>query len=231
MQYKNIIEGRFLERPNRFIARVAVEGEERISHVKNTGRCRELLKVGAKVYLSVSDNMARKTALDLVTVIKDEDGKEPIMINMDSQAPNELVAEWLAASGLFSADARIRREVSFGDSRFDFSVTEGDRISFLEVKGVTLECGGVAKFPDAPTERGVKHLNELIRAKEEGYGAFVVFVIQMKGVERFVPNSDTDPEFATALLRARRAGVHILAVDCLVTPDTVEICDTVPLGF
>ena len=231
MQYKNIVEGIFLERPNRFIARVEVNGEERISHVKNTGRCRELLVKGARVYLDVSDNPERKTPFDLVTVEKRRESRGPLLINMDSQAPNDLVAEWLPRSGLFSPDAVIRREVTYGKSRFDFCITEGERVSFLEVKGVTLEADGVAKFPDAPTERGVKHLIELTEAVEAGYGGNIVFVIQMSGTKYFTPNAETDPAFSDALVKARARGVRITAVECDVTAETVSITGTVELGF
>ena len=163
MKYKNIVEGVFVSRPNRFIANVVVDGVEQIVHVKNTGRCRELLVEGAKVYLSVSDNLARKTKYDLVAVEK-VTSRGVLLINMDSQIPNGVVSEWLPQSGMFSDNAVYRREYTYGKSRFDIYVEDGCRKAFVEVKGVTLENDGIVSFPDAPTERGVKHLNELITA-------------------------------------------------------------------
>ncbi len=220
MKYKKIARGRFIERPNRFIARVDVLGKTETVHVKNTGRCRELLIPGCTVYLAESDNPARKTKYDLVAVEKVTDGGV-LMINMDSQAPNDVADEWLRCGGLFSAEAKIRREVKWGDSRFDFYIEDGDRSAFLEVKGVTLENGGVAMFPDAPTERGVKHIGELISAVGEGYEAYLLFVVQMKGVSCVRPNYATHPEFGKALRQAVDAGVNVLAVDCRVTPDSI----------
>ena len=231
MKYKKVIEAEFLERPNRFIAYANVLGERVVAHVKNTGRCRELLVPGCKVYLSVSDNPERKTAYDLVTVEKLLSDGERILVNMDSQAPNELVAEWLSNSGMFSLSAVIKREVRFGESRFDFAVYEEDKVSYLEVKGVTLECDGTVKFPDAPTERGVKHIKELSKAVSDGYGAYIVFVVQLKGAKVFVPNSETDPDFASALAEAKSSGVIIKAVECDVTPSTASIIGEVPLGI
>lgn len=230
MLYNKIVKGRFVERPNRFIARVLVDGKVETVHVKNTGRCRELLVPDAVVYLNSSDNPKRKTPMDLVSVVK-VCGGDSILINMDSQLPNDLVAEWLPTSGLFSEGAVFRREVTWGDSRFDFFVTDGDLNGFIEVKGVTLENGGVACFPDAPTQRGTKHLRELIRAREEGYFAAVVFVIQMKGVRLFTPNCLTDPDFAEALRVAKESGVRVLAVDCLVSEDRVVIDSEVPVSI
>ena len=230
MRYNKIVKGRFVERPNRFIARVLVDGKVETVHVKNTGRCRELLVPDAVVYLNSSDNPKRKTPMDLVSVVK-VCGGDSILINMDSQLPNDLVAEWLPTSGLFSEVAVFRREVTWGDSRFDFSVTDGDLNGFIEVKGVTLENGGVACFPDAPTQRGTKHLRELIRAREEGYFAAVVFVIQMKGVRLFTPNCLTDPDFAEALRVAKESGVRVLAVDCLVSEDRAVIDSEVPVSI
>ena len=220
MNYRNIKPGIFLSRPNRFIARVLIDGREEAVHVKNTGRCRELLVPGCTVYLEKSDNPSRKTPFDLIAVEKNTE-KGTILINMDSQIPNACCAELLPHSGLFSPDAEIKREVKFGSSRFDICVTDGDRKSFVEVKGVTLERDGLALFPDAPTERGVKHVRELIEAKKQGFGAYIIFIIQMSEVHTFSPNRGMQPEFAEALLEAEKEGVKILAFDCIVTPDSI----------
>lgn len=220
MKYKSVIRGDFISRPNRFIAMVSVNNNVETVHVKNTGRCKELLVEGATVYLSVSDNPARKTKYDLIAVEKVTD-RGTILINMDSQIPNDVAVEWLCKSLLFSTEAIIRREVFYGSSRFDIYVEDGDRKAFIEVKGVTLENDGVASFPDAPTERGIKHLNELVKAREDGYEAYVLFVIQMKDVALFVPNRERHPQFADALKYARDNGVSILAIDCIVTPDSI----------
>ena len=223
MTYEHVAEATFLSRPNRFIARVLVNGAEETVHVKNTGRCRELLVSGCTVYLSRSDKAGRKTRYDLVAVEKERQGRAPLRINMDSQAPNDAAGEWLPISGLFSDNAVIRREVKFGDSRFDFYVEDGRRKAFVEVKGVTLEENGVALFPDAPTERGVKHLRELCRAVEAGYEAYLLLVIQMKDIRLFRPNAATHPAFADSLREAAGQGVHILAMDCLVTPEGMTV--------
>lgn len=223
MKYERIIEGKFIIRPNRFIAKVNIEGKEETVHVKNTGRCRELLIPGCMVYLSISDNPARKTKYDLIAVEKVLQKGERLLINMDSQIPNDVAAEFLKTSDIFSNNAVIKREVTYGDSRFDIYITDGENKAFVEVKGVTLEKDGVAMFPDAPTVRGVKHIKELIRAKNEGYDAYILFVIQMKGVHLFTPNSETHPEFADVLKQAKKAGVNILAYDCEVGPDTIKI--------
>ena len=228
MKYKNIIAGKFLSRPNRFIATVEINGSTETVHVKNTGRCKELLIPGAKVYLAASNNSARKTKYDLIAVTKTTKDKR-ILINMDSQIPNDVVDEWLKDSDLFSDKASISREVTFGSSRFDFYVSDGKRKAFLEVKGVTLEKDGVALFPDAPTVRGVKHIHELIRAAELGFEAYVLFVIQMKGVKKFIPNAQTHPAFADALQQASGSGVKIIARDCVVTKDSIEIDEQVPI--
>lgn len=220
MNYRNIKPGIFLSRPNRFIAKVLIDGREETVHVKNTGRCRELLVPGCTVYLEKSENPSRKTPFDLIAVEKNTE-KGTILINMDSQIPNACCAELLPRSGLFSPDAEIKREVKFGSSRFDICVTDGDRKSFVEVKGVTLERDGLALFPDAPTERGVKHVRELIEAKKQGFGAYIIFIIQMSEVHTFSPNREMQPEFAEALLEAQGAGVKILAFDCIVTPDSI----------
>lgn len=223
MTYEHVAEATFLSRPNRFIARVLVNGAEETVHVKNTGRCRELLVSGCTVYLARSDKAGRKTKYDLVAVEKERQGRAPLRINMDSQAPNDAAGEWLPRSGLFSDGAVIRREVKFGDSRFDFYVEDGKRKAFVEVKGVTLEENGVALFPDAPTERGVKHLRELCRALVAGYEAYLLLVIQMKDIRLFRPNAATHPAFADSLREAAGQGVHILAMDCLVTPEGMTV--------
>lgn len=223
MKYRNIEKGRFIERPNRFIARVEINGQTETVHVKNTGRCKELLQKGCTVYLEKSDNPERKTRYDLVAVEKQKDGKPPLLINMDSQIPNAAAEEWLRKGNIFSEKAIIRREVKYGASRFDFYIEDGERRAFLEVKGVTLENDGVAMFPDAPTERGVKHINELVKCMADGYEAYILFVIQMKEVNLFTPNYKTHPEFGEALCKAERAGVEIIAVDCNVTAESIEI--------
>ena len=218
MQYSHIVQGRFIERVNRFIAYVEIAGNREKVHVKNTGRCRELLVPGASVYLERSNKKERATAYDLVSVEKGEK-----TINVDSQAPNRAVGEWLEKRILFPDMVKYRPETKYGNSRFDFYIeTENERI-FMEVKGVTLEENGVVRFPDAPSERAIKHVEELIRAKHDGYRVFVMFVIQMCDVKYFTPNRDTHPEFADALCRAAKEGVEILAYDCRVTPGTMEI--------
>ena len=199
-----------------------VEGRTETVHVKNTGRCKELLVPNAKVYLYVSDNPNRKTKYDLIAVEKVTD-RGIILVNMDSQVPNDVVAEWLKKNELFSENAVIKREVKFGNSRFDFYVEYGERKAFIEVKGVTLESDGVVSFPDAPTERGVKHINELVSCLEQGFEAYIIFVVQMKGVEVFEPNAEHHKEFADTLNYAREKGVKVLVYDCIVTPDTIEI--------
>ena len=219
MKYNNIVKGRFIERPNRFIAKVEIGGVTETVHVKNTGRCRELLVKGTTVYLEKSNNPERKTGYDLIAVLKN--GKT--LINMDSQIPNAVTEEWLRKGNLFSKDAVIRREVTHNKSRFDFYIEEGGRKIFLEVKGCTLETDGIARFPDAPTERGVKHINELIDCVNEGFEAYILFVIQMKGIKHFEPNDKTHSAFGDALRNAESKGVRILAYDCNVTKDTIEI--------
>lgn len=223
MKYGRIIKAKLIRRDNRFIATVDIDGKETRVHVKNTGRCRELLVPGCEVVLSVPSNSdKRKTPYDLVAVYKEtKDGS--ILINMDSQAPNEAVYEWITRSGLFSKDAQVRREVTHGDSRFDVFVSDGEREAFIEVKGVTLEYEGVAAFPDAPTERGAKHINGLVRAVKEGFEAYIIFVIQMKRVNCFIPNEITDPHFADTLRRAALSGVKILAYNCSVYEDGFTI--------
>ena len=224
MKYKSIAEGRFLERPNRFVARVEMNGCVETVHVKNTGRCKELLQSGAKVFLEKSDNPNRSTGYDLVAVQKGER-----MVNMDSQAPNYAVGAWLKQGGLFRDVILVRPETKYGNSRFDFYVeTESEKI-FMEVKGVTLENDGVVRFPDAPSDRAVKHVRELTEAKRAGYRVFVLFVIQMEDVKYFTPNRDTHPAFADALIQAAEAGVEVLAFDCSVSADSMEIGKAVPV--
>ena len=229
MTYRNLTKARFLARPNRFIAQVAMGDRVETVHVKNTGRCRELLVPDATVYLAEGNNPARKTHYDLVMVEKERDGKPPLFINMDSQAANTLAEEWLRKGTLFSPQAVIRREVTYGRSRFDFYIEDGDTKTFLEVKGVTLEKDGVASFPDAPTERGVKHIEELIACQKDGYRACLLFVVQMKGVSHVCPNDDTHPAFGEALRRAKEAGVTLLAVDCQVSPEGVFPDEPLPV--
>jgi sugar fermentation stimulation protein A len=218
MRYEKMEPAVFLERPNRFVAYVEQAGRREICHVKNTGRCRELLVPGAELYVQRSDNPARKTALDLIAVKK---GSQ--WVNMDSQAPNKAAAEWLRQGGLGCREITIRPEYKYGDSRFDFFLEADGRKAFMEVKGVTLEEDGIARFPDAPTERGVKHIRELIRCLNAGYEAYVFFVIQMKGVRAFEPNDRTHPAFGEALREAAKKGVQILAYDCVVRPDEMSI--------
>ncbi len=223
MRYQNMVPGVFRARPNRFIAHVEIGGQTEICHVKNTGRCRELLPEGAKVWCEESSNPNRKTKFDLITVQK---GRR--LINMDSQAPNKAVMEWLQGGGLGQLQD-LRAETVHGNSRFDFSFTRGGQPCLMEVKGVTLENDGVCAFPDAPTERGAKHLRELAAAVQEGYGAWVLFVIQMEDVLYLHPNDATDPAFGAALREAAVAGVQILAMDCTVTESTMEIRKEVPI--
>lgn len=230
MKYEAVTEARFLSRPNRFIATVELEGKTEIVHVKNTGRCKELLLPNAKVFLEKSGKEGRKTLYDLIAVEK-QIGNQSLLINMDSQAPNRLVREWLMKSGRFSPSALVRSEVVYERSRLDFCVEENGKKAYIEVKGVTLEEDGVALFPDAPTERGVKHIKELIRCKRAGHQAGIVFVVQMKGVKGFVPNARCHKEFASALYEARSEGVFVLCLDCIVTPFEVVIDRRVPLLF
>lgn len=222
MKYHNIVKGTFLERPNRFIAYVEIAGNRETVHVKNTGRCGELLLPGATVYLEKSPNPKRSTAYDLIAVEKGDR-----LINMDSQAPNRAVKEWLEAGSLFTDLSFVRPETKFGNSRFDFYAETPDKKIFIEVKGVTLELDNVVLFPDAPSERAVKHVEELIEAATNGYETYVLFVIQMQGVDYFVPNRVMQSAFAEALIRAKEAGVHILAYDCTVEPDSMELRNAV----
>lgn len=221
MRYGEMVPGVFRARPNRFIAKVEIGGAEETVHVKNTGRCRELLPAGAKVWCEKAKNPQRKTQFDLITVEKN--GR---LINMDSQAPNIGAGEWLASGGLGNV-TELRAETVHGDSRFDFSFRLDGKPCFLEVKGVTLETDGVCAFPDAPTERGAKHLRGLTRAVQEGFGAYVLFVIQMKDVKYLHPNDATDPAFGKALREAAANGVNVIAVDCEVTEDSMTLRDFV----
>ncbi len=224
MKYNNIEKGIFLSRPNRFIAHVEISGREEVVHVKNTGRCRELLQHGAEVYCARSDNPSRKTAYDMIAVRKGQR-----IINIDSQAPNKVFGEWAEAGEFIGIPDRIKPEYKWGNSRFDFYLEKDTRRILVEVKGVTLEFDGDCFFPDAPTERGVKHINELIFAHEAGYECYIVFVIQMKDVKSLAPNDATHPQFGEALRKAGEMGVNILAFDCHVGKDFLEIGDKIPL--
>lgn len=225
MKYREIVPAKFIERPNRFIAYVEIAGQRTKVHVKNTGRCRELLQKYAQVYLEKSDNPDRATAYDLVAV-----DKAGMLVNMDSNAPNKVVGEWLSAGGLCQDVSLVRPETVFGNSRFDFYVeSDSGRKIFIEVKGVTLENEGVAAFPDAPSERAVKHVEELIEAKQQGYEAYLIFVVQMKGIRYVEPNRKTQPAFAEALKKARCAGVKLLAYDCIVGEDSLRLDQPLPV--
>lgn len=224
MQYRNVSEGKFLDRPNRFIAYVETENGVQTVHVKNTGRCRELLIPGATVYLERGSGEKRKTAYDLITV---EKGTR--LINMDSQAPNRVFEEWASAGGFLPGVTAVRREYSYGESRLDFCLQTEQGKHLVEVKGVTLEENGVVRFPDAPTERGIKHIRELQRAVEQGDAASIVFVIQMADVLRFESNDATHPAFGEALREAAAHGVGVYAYDCCVTPDSLSIRKRVPV--
>ena len=221
MTYKTVRTGCFLSRPNRFIAHVDVDGVDTVCHVKNTGRCKELLTPNCTVILEQADNPARKTPYDLIAVYKGDR-----LVNMDSQAPNAVAADYLAAR---FPDAVIRREVTYGDSRFDFHVQNGEEEWFVEVKGCTLEVDNIGYFPDAPTQRGVKHIQHLMRAVSEGYRAAVLFIIQMEGIAAIRPNDSTHPAFGDALRQAAAEGVEVWAVDCAVTPDTLTHKNAVPV--
>ena len=223
MKYSNVAIGHFLERPNRFIARVELDGQIQTCHVKNTGRCRELLVPGARVALARAENPARKTEYDLIAA---EKGR---WINLDSQAPNRVFAEWARATNFPPGQTQLRPEVKWGTSRFDFAFSAGERRGLIEIKGVTLEENAVARFPDAPTQRGARHLRELAQAAEEGLEAWAVFVVQMEGMRYVAPNRQTDPDFARALEAAAAAGVHVMALECRVTPDTLEITGEIPV--
>lgn len=224
MKYEDIYQGRFIDRPNRFIAHVEIEGQVETVHVKNTGRCRELLKQGAAVYVQDSHKPERKTRWDLIAVEKGDR-----LINMDSQIPNKIVKEWLEQGNLIENISDIRPEYTYGNSRIDLYVEAGDKKILIEVKGVTLEGNGIVRFPDAPSERAVKHVRELMEAAKKGYEAYVFFVIQMKGVRYFTPNTDTHPAFAKILTEAAGAGVKVVAYDCQVERDRIDIRGEVPV--
>ncbi len=228
MKYDSIVSGRFLARPNRFIAHVEVGGEEVIAHVKNTGRCKELLVPGATLHLQDwgQEHAGRKTRYDVIAVEKGS-----LLVNMDSQAPNKVFSEWAHAGGFVSGLTYLRPEAKWGNSRFDFYWETGERRGFTEVKGVTLEHDGLVRFPDAPTQRGVKHLEELILAKEEGFETAVCFVVQMEGMRVFSPNDETHPAFGAALRKAAAAGVCVIAMECHVTPDTLQITKGIPVSL
>lgn len=218
MRYDNIHKGKFLSRPNRFIANVEIDGKAEVCHVKNTGRCKELLIEGCTVWLEHSDSESRKTAFDLVAVEKGDR-----LINMDSQAPNKAVGEWLREKMPFSEGFSVYPEKKYGNSRFDFYLESQDRKIFMEVKGCTLEKDGVVLFPDAPTLRGVKHIEELSNCLDEGYESYIMILVQMSDVKYFTPNYDTHPEFGEALEKASRKGVKILCYDCNVTHDSMTV--------
>ena len=224
MRYTNIMAGKFLARPNRFIAHVEIAGREEIVHVKNTGRCKELLLPGATVYVQHFPEGKRKTKYDLIAV-----EKQNLLINMDSQAPNKVVQEWLMEQEPFGKITYLKPECKHGDSRFDFYLETEAKKMFIEVKGVTLEEKGVVMFPDAPTERGVKHVQELCHCLEQGYEAAIVFVVQMSGMRYFTPNRRTHAAFAEALERAEACGVQLMALTCAVTPDSLIINGTLPI--
>jgi len=218
MTYTNTQKGIFIARPNRFIAHVETAGKIEIAHVKNTGRCKELLIPGAEVILQKSDNPTRKTQYDLIAVWKNQR-----LINLDSSAPNKVFLEYLKSGQYIGGITHIKQEAAYGDSRFDFYVEAGTRKIFIETKGVTLEHGGIVQFPDAPTERGVRHVNELRQCVTEGYEAHVVFIIQMQDVQYFTPATDIHPAFGAALIEAEEAGVKIAAFDCHVSEDRLSI--------
>ena len=228
MTYKNIYEGKFISRPNRFIAHVEIDGKEEICHVKNTGRCKELLIAGCRVYLEKSDNPLRKTKYDLVAVQKNHR-----LINMDSQIPNRVVEQWLKNDKPFGDGFEVFPEQKYGNSRFDFCLksNKSDSRMYIEVKGCTLENDGVVMFPDAPTERGLKHINELISCKEQGIAAAILILVQMENVKYFTPNYKTHRAFGEALERAKEKGVQILCYDSIVTPESIKIGKPVEIRF
>lgn len=226
MKYDNVKKGIFRKRPNRFIAIVEIDGEEQVCHVKNTGRCKELLTDGVTVIVQRASNSERKTKYDLISVYKNE-----MLINIDSQAPNKVVFEWLKNGGLTENIALIKPEYTYKDSRFDFYMEIADKKIMLEVKGVTLEENGAAMFPDAPTARGVKHVNELAKLAADGFETYVIFVIQMKKMRYFTPNRTTHPEFADALKRAHESGVNIMALECEVGENSLEITGEIDISL
>lgn len=220
MKYRDVIEATFLARPNRFVAQVLVDGVEETVHVKNTGRCEQLLVPGCKVILEISDNPKRKTKYDLISVYQEQIG----WVNIDSLAPNELIKEWLSSGHtLFPGLEYVKPECQYGESRFDFYMEKDDRKIFIEAKGCTLQFGFLGAFPDAPTERGAKHLRELIEAKKEGYECYLAFVIQMNGITHVRPYREMDPDFADAMRDAIKNGVTVLNIECHVEPASIEV--------
>lgn len=224
MQYQNIKKGQFLARPNRFIAHILLDGKEEICHVKNTGRCRELLVPNREVYVTACHSPARKTKYDLVCVRKGDS-----LINIDSMAPNVAFGEWVTNSHFFGDISVLKPEYTYGNSRFDFYIEASGQKCLVEIKGVTLEADGIVRFPDAPTERGTKHLRELIKCKNAGFDAHVFFIAQMENVSYFTPNGETDPVFAATLSEAAKSGVGVHCLSCRVTPDTMTVQDFVPV--
>lgn len=222
MKYVNIEQGIFIERVNRFIAHIDIDGKVEVCHVKNTGRCKEILVKGCKVFVQEFDSKIRKTKFDLISVYK---GNR--LINIDSQVPNKMFSEWVKLGNLFKDIKVFKSEVFYKNSRFDFYVEYEGKKAFIEIKGVTLENEGVVLFPDAPTSRGVKHLKELISAREEGYEAYVIFIVQMEGVKYFTPNYETHKEFGDILSFCKNNGVNILAFDSVVLKDEIYIKDSV----
>ncbi|MCX8128713.1 MAG: DNA/RNA nuclease SfsA [Clostridia bacterium] len=228
MKYKSIKKAIFIKRPNRFIAQVFSDGREEVVHVKNTGRCKEILKEGAQIILEVSSNPLRKTRCSLISCYKNQN-----LINIDSQVPNTVVYESILQKNIkeFQNVAKLKREVVYKNSRFDLYFTTDTTEGFIEVKGVTLECDGIASFPDAPTERGTKHIYEMMKAVEEGYEGYIFFLIQMKNVNLFTPNKKMDPAFAQALETAVKRGVRVLAYDAVVTEDEITIGNPIPIDL
>lgn len=239
MRYSQIVHGVFLERPNRFVAKVKIKDQIHTVHVKNTGRCRELLTPGAEVLLEYhpdAKELGRKTEYSVTGVYKEREGELPrLLINMDSQAPNQAAQEWIESGGFYRETGlsvkNLEREVIYGQSRFDLAFEAGGKPGFMEVKGVTLEEKGIAMFPDAPTERGVKHLRELMDAGKHGFLTYLLFVIQMKGVKSFRPNWNTHPAFARTLKEASDSGVTILAYDCMVRENGFVLHEKVPVHY
>lgn len=224
MKYKNIVKGIFKSRPNRFIAHVEINGKAEVCHVKNTGRCKELLTYDAVVYLEKSNNPQRKTKYDLIAV---EKGSR--LINMDSQIPNKTFVQWLEKGALFEKITLIKPETMYRNSRFDFYIEADNKKVFAEVKGVTLEEDNIVKFPDAPTLRGLKHIKELCYAVKDGYEAYIVFIVQMNNVKYFTPNYKTHREFGEALKNADKCGVHLLALECDITPCSITAVKEIPV--